>query len=85
MCSPRSGLFCVIGADNQSSAISNPISEPRPRMPRLQRVAGGDVVQTGLTPTVLVLSAKDLADGITVPLGTHAHANWAFGAEATDT
>jgi putative ABC transporter-associated repeat protein len=41
------------------------------------------VFLTGLTPTVLVDSADGLPDGITVPLGTHAHANWAFSAEGT--
>lgn len=41
------------------------------------------VFLTGLTPTVLVDSADGLPDTITVPLGTHAHANWAFSAEGT--
>jgi putative ABC transporter-associated repeat protein len=39
------------------------------------------VFLTGITPTVLVDSGDGLPDAVTVPLGTHAHANWAFGAE----
>jgi surface-anchored protein len=38
---------------------------------------------TGIIPTVLVDSGNGLPDVITVPLGTHAHANWGFGAEGT--
>ncbi|GGP66069.1 TIGR03773 family transporter-associated surface protein [Saccharothrix coeruleofusca] len=39
------------------------------------------VFLTGIAPTVLVDSGDGLPDAITVPLGTHAHANWAFGGE----
>ncbi len=41
------------------------------------------VFLTGLAPVVLVDSGDGLPDTTVVPLGTHAHANWAFGGEGT--
>lgn len=39
------------------------------------------VFLSGLSPTVVFNAADGLPDTLHVPLGTHAHANWAFGAE----
>jgi surface-anchored protein len=53
------------------------------------RVTGVDgpgrlgVFLSDITPVLLVDSGDGLPDTIVVPLGTHAHANWAFGAEGT--
>lgn len=69
-----------------NSESPNPAEVTGDLGPRVSEVDGRGRVGislTGLAPTVLVDPGDGLPDVIGVPLGTHAHANWAFGGEGT--